>query len=82
MFSLTFDIFNLNKKPEPKRTIKEDLEDIKKQLDSVKSRFEMQSDSDLVDACIYEINSLQAHYNYLLKLAKQKENFDSKAAGL
>ncbi len=35
--------------------------------------FESISDPDLVDACVYEINSLQAHYSYLLNKAKKEE---------
>ncbi|MDP4110444.1 MAG: DUF2508 family protein, partial [Bacillota bacterium] len=35
--------------------------------------FESVSDPELVDACVYEINSLQAHYSYLLNKAKKEE---------
>ncbi len=34
--------------------------------------FDMECDSDLIDACIYQREELQARYRYLLNLAKQK----------
>lgn len=36
-------------------------------------RFELQSDNDLVEATIYEIESLKARYRYLLAIAKEKK---------
>ncbi len=35
-------------------------------------RFELQCDSDLVEATIYEIEALKARYRYLHALAKQR----------
>ncbi|MCX7614519.1 MAG: YaaL family protein [Clostridiales bacterium] len=35
--------------------------------------FESVSEPELIDACVYEINSLQAHYSYLLNKAKKEE---------
>jgi len=61
------------KKPDDKAAMKNDIAFIKKQLEIAKNRFENESDSDLVDSCIFEINALQAKYRYLLKLAKQKD---------
>ena len=39
----------------------------------------MESDSDLIEACIYEMESLRARYRYLLRTAK---NRGVKAEGL
>lgn len=61
------------KKQDDKVAMKNDIAYIKKQLEIAKNRFENESDSDLVDSCIFEINALQAKYRYLLKLAKQKD---------
>lgn len=36
------------------------------------ARFEMESDSDLIDACIYEMEALRARYRFLLRQAKQE----------
>ena len=41
-------------------------------LREVQSRFAMESDSDLIEACIYEMEALRARYRYLLKTAKQE----------
>ncbi len=46
------------------------IREVCSQLDSVQARFEMESDSDLIDACIYEMEALRARYRYLLRLAK------------
>ena len=36
------------------------------------ARFDCVCDSDLIDACIYEINALKARSNYLLRQIKQR----------
>ncbi len=42
------------------------------QIDRVQARFEMEADSDLIDACIYELEALRARYRYLLRQARQQ----------
>jgi hypothetical protein len=32
----------------------------------------MEKDSDLIESCIYEIESLRAKYRYLLRIARQQ----------
>lgn len=39
-------------------------------LDNAYARFEYEQNDDLLDAVIYEIQSLRAHYRYLLKRAR------------
>ncbi len=41
-------------------------------LENANNRFEMEKDSDLIEACIYEIESLRARYRYLLRMAKKQ----------
>ena len=41
-------------------------------IDMAQSRFEQESDPDLIEAAIYEIQSLRATYRYLLKTAKNE----------
>lgn len=41
-------------------------------IDVAQSRFEQESDPDLVEAAIYEIQSLRATYRYLLRKAKDE----------
>lgn len=47
---------------------------VKAQLQNAYTRFQMESDSDLVEAAIYEIEALKARYRYLIKSAKVVEN--------
>lgn len=48
------------------------IRDTSQRLESAYSRFENESNEDLLDSIIYEIQSLKALYRYLLKLAKEK----------
>lgn len=41
-------------------------------LDNVNARFELESDSDLIEACIYEMEALRAQYRYLLRTAREQ----------
>ena len=41
-------------------------------IDAVQSRFQMESDPDLIEGCIYELESLRAQYRYLLRTARQQ----------
>lgn len=41
-------------------------------LQAVQMRFSMESDSDLIEACIYETEALRARYRYLLRKAKEE----------
>lgn len=48
------------------------IKNTREQLSRARISFDNVSDPDLVDATIYEINSLQAHYSYLLRRAKEQ----------
>lgn len=48
------------------------IRDICGRIDAVQSRFEMETDPDLIEGCIYELESLRAQYRYLLKTARQQ----------
>lgn len=48
-----------------------EIEAVKQGLNSVSSRFEFQSDPDLVESCIYEMQALTARYRYLLREARR-----------
>ena len=43
---------------------------VNRQLQCAQTRFNHICDSDLVDACIYEIDALHAQYRYLLQQAR------------
>lgn len=49
-----------------------ELEEVKNQLDHAQLLFNSQTNLDLIDACIYQIDSLEAKYNYLIKEARKK----------
>ncbi len=48
------------------------IRDTSQRLQSAYSRFENESNEDLLDSIIYEIQSLKALYRYLIKQAKEK----------
>ena len=50
-----------------------DIRDLELQLRAANLSFQSAEDSDLVEASIYEIKSLDAKYRYLIKLAKSKK---------
>ena len=49
-----------------------ELEEVKTQLEHAQLLFDSQTNLDLIDACIYQIDSLEAKYNYLIKEARKK----------
>lgn len=55
---------------QPPHEVIQAIQEVCAQLDGVQARFEMESDSDLIDACIYEMEALRARYRYLLRQAK------------
>ena len=48
-----------------------EIERVKSNLETVAAHFDFESDPDLVDACIYEMKSLNSRYRYLLREAKK-----------
>lgn len=42
------------------------------QIDRVQDRFGQETDPDLIEGCIYELESLRSQYRYLLKSAKRQ----------
>ncbi len=46
------------------------IREVCRQLDNVNARFAMESDDDLIEACIYEMEALRARYRFLLRKAK------------
>jgi len=55
-----------------RRELFEAINDTRDRLNRARISFNNASDPELVDASIYEINSLQAHYSYLLRKAKEQ----------
>ena len=48
-----------------------ELAEVKNQLEHAQRLFNLQTDLDLIESCIYQIDSLEAKYNYLLKEARK-----------
>ncbi|MCI8500868.1 MAG: YaaL family protein [Oscillospiraceae bacterium] len=49
-----------------------DISDIKMKLDSARCRFDYALDEELVESTIYELESLESRYSYLLKQARMR----------
>ncbi|MDR3344037.1 MAG: YaaL family protein [Oscillospiraceae bacterium] len=58
----------------------EDIRAVCRQMDAARARFEMEQDEDLVEASIYELESLKARYRYLIKRAKREKLADAPIA--
>ena len=54
--------------------LKNDLKLVSNQIAYNDMWFEMEDDSDLMEACIYQRESLQAQYRYLLRKAKESRS--------
>ncbi len=52
--------------------LQEAIQEVCRRLDNVQERFEMETDNDLIEACIYEMESLRAQYRYLLRQARER----------
>lgn len=59
------------KKESPDKQLRERISELKREIESARNAFEFQYDDDLIDANIFELNSLMAKYRYLIKLAKE-----------
>lgn len=47
------------------------IEDLKKEMNIVKSHFDMETDEYLIDSYIYQMEALNKRYQYYLKQAKK-----------
>lgn len=58
--------------PEEK-TVTEQMDEILVKIEAAKSRFNCQSDERLLEATIFELQSLESKYNYLCQIAKEEK---------
>ena len=56
----------------PPHPIITSIRDVCAAIDAVQSRFQIENDPDLIEGCIYELESLRAQYRYLLRTARQQ----------
>ena len=55
---------------EERRQLMEGMRQTRSQLNYAYAQFNVYSDPDLVDACVYEINALQSRYSYFVRQIK------------
>ena len=73
-------IYVLNKQvtDEPKHSkLEEELKSVSAQIACNDMWFAMEDDSDLMESCIYQRESLKARYRYLLKKVKESNTYFS-----
>ncbi|MBE6990758.1 MAG: DUF2508 family protein [Ruminococcaceae bacterium] len=56
--------------PSPRTELQQELQEAARALRRAYDRFNYVCEAELVEASVYEINALQARYNYLLRAAK------------
>ena len=56
-----------------RKALADGLAQTKRQIDQAYSCFDTADDPDLIDSYVFEINALQARYNYLLRRLKELE---------
>lgn len=66
------DLLNRKKADEESIDLLDEIQEISRALERAYERFELQSNNDLVEATIYEIEALKARYRYMLALAKEQ----------
>ncbi len=57
---------------EPPHPTIEAIREVCAQMTAVESRFSLESDPDLIEGCIYEMEALRAKYRYWLRVARQE----------
>lgn len=57
--------------PEHERLMGE-LQETKQRLENARQRFDLETNFDLIEACILEVEALERRYSYLLKEAKRE----------
>lgn len=58
---------------EEEKTVTEQMDEILIKIEAAKSRFNSQIDEGLIEATIFELQSLESKYNYLCRLAKEEK---------
>lgn len=61
------------RREEEKKELQDCLEEVRRRLNQAYVAFNMADDADWIESCVFEINALQARYNYLIKQAKWLE---------
>lgn len=68
------DLFRREEQVEGKAfDINDEIVSVRRKIDAANSRFDQESDGDLIEASIYEIQALTMRYRYLLRMLKEKK---------
>ena len=65
-----------NVRLEERRSLMEGVAQTRVLLNQAYAQFNLHSDPDLVDACVYEINALRSRYSYLVRQVKRLDAAD------
>lgn len=66
---------------EERRQLTESMAQTRAQLNQAYAQFNAHSDPDLVDSCVYEINSLRSRYSYFVRQMKRLDAAQEGDAG-
>ena len=55
-----------------RRQLLEDLDHVSLRLEQIRESYDMTSEPELVDALIYEEKALKSRFDYLIRIAKEK----------
>lgn len=69
-----------------KRSVEEEnilrqTRDLQEQIKIARLQFDQAVEPELIEACVFELNSLQAKYNYFLRLAREMDLNQTYAEG-
>lgn len=65
-------VLKRNKAEGGERKLIDEIDEVRQKLTAASARYEFLSDPDLVESCIYEMQSLTAKYRYLARKAKSQ----------
>ena len=65
-----------NVRLEERRCLMEGVAQTRVQLNQAYAQFNLHSDPDLVDACVYELNAQRSRYSYLVRQVKRLDAAD------
>ena len=57
---------------EMRKRLLEDIDFVSRRLESIREAFDMTSEPELVDALIYEEKAMRSRFDYLIRIAKEK----------
>ena len=52
----------------------DELNQVQYDIDVTRRRFNMATEKELIDQCVFELNALQSRYTYFLRLIKEVEH--------